>query len=105
MADPGDIVLYYTHEKSDDNHMTVDEVALVLESSTSDEGVETLRLQVFPWGSQPFQTEATPWPDELPKDSKGNVIVGHSFWRDLDSDPPDFAASYESAPPPQKVTV
>lgn len=78
-------VTYYTHEASDTVHSTNDSLALVIK----DNGDNGLDLVVFPVGGPVQFVRAYEWDEDAPLPPPGG-----SYWRDEDSDPPDFGKAY-----------
>jgi hypothetical protein len=100
---PGDQVTVYTHEKSDEVHLTRSKVGIVLESHEED-SVEVLRVQVFEWNVAPYQVEVRPWPKEAPRDAQGNYIYGGTYWKPMGDDDPDFDSAYSQEQEEPEIT-
>jgi hypothetical protein len=94
MPEVGDFVTYYTHENMDSAHNTIDAPALVTGVYNDDSG--RLDLTVFPRGAQPyFVTGVGQFDTEHDPEQDGPLQVGLSYWREMESDPPDFGSVYD----------
>lgn len=92
----GEKVIYYTHDMSDLNHSTVDQVAIVLRE-VSDVAVD---LAVFPVGGPVIFCRAEVFDPEWPYSPSGGT-----YWRPAGEEAPDFGDYFAYANDPDWVRM
>lgn len=94
--DIGDKVIFYTHEASDADHRTIDQLAFVV-------GIVddlTIDVVIFPPGGPVRFERVSAFDPEAPLDA-----VGLNYWRPVGEDPPDFSGYFAHMNDPRWIEL
>jgi hypothetical protein len=79
-------VTYYTHEQLDGKNSTVDALGIVMAATKDWVDLKVIKAGVLPYDVRAVQFDPKAWAAAPPEERQ----VGLSYWRPLDSKPPDW---------------